>query len=120
MSTPRALRTTVTRVLLAPALMLAGLGGAMALTSCSSDSATDRSADTSQTTVAASPTTQREGVTHGFVIPEGTAAIVKRGGDPGIIPSRLDVHVGDRIRVRNDDTEIARLGVFDVGPGETR
>lgn len=107
------------RMLLAPVLVLAGSGAAMALASCSSDSATDRFADSQQTTAASSTTTPHEGVTHDFVIPEGTAAIVKKGGDPGIIPARLDVHVGDRIRVRNNDTQIARLGIFDVGPGET-
>jgi hypothetical protein len=99
---------------------LAGLG---ALSSCATDSDADRSTTTQEATApgaaTASTTETRVAVTHDFVIPEGTGAIVDRGDDPGVIPKRLDVRVGDRIRVRNDDTEMARLGIFDVGPGET-
>lgn len=72
-------------------------------------------------TIDASATTQgaKEPVTHDFVIPDGTSAAIVRGDDVDIIPRQLDVRVGDRIRVRNDDVEIVRLGIFDVKPGET-
>ena len=82
-------------------------------------STTGTSATDASTTVAAASTTARTPVTHEFVIPEGTDACVRRGEDPEVFPKRLDVHVGDRLVVRNDDTAIARLGIFDVGPGET-
>ncbi|MGB3412161.1 MAG: hypothetical protein WBA45_13305 [Microthrixaceae bacterium] len=67
-------------------------------------------------------TTPRERVTHDFVIPAGTAQRIAEGvegEDLGIIPAELKVRVGDRIRVRNDDSELMRLGIFDVRPGET-
>lgn len=108
------------KLVVAPILVLAALGFATAMSSCTSDSDTDRSAGSLATrTTATAPPTQRAGETHDFVIPEGTSKIVEKGDDPGIIPKQLDVHVGDQIRVRNDDIEIARLGIFDVGAGET-
>ena len=73
---------------------------------------------TTQATTSSEPTT-REGVTHEFVIPEGTAARLERGEYVDAIPRSLEVRVGDRISVRNDDSELARLGIFDVWPGET-
>ncbi len=123
-------RTTAVRAparwLAAPVLALACLGTVGVLSSCATDPDAGRSAATqperptpAQGSAASSTSTARKSVTHDFVIPEGTGAIVDRGEDPGVIPKRLDVHVGDRIRVRNDDTEMARLGIFDVGPGET-
>lgn len=58
-------------------------------------------------------------VVHEFVIPAGTAGRLAAGEDVGVIPRTLEVRVGDKIRVRNDDSEFARLGIFDVRPGET-
>lgn len=107
------------RVLVVVSLVAGVSAMAFALSACSDDDGSGRSAATS-TSVAPPPTSaRRTGVTHDFVIPAGTAARLRRGEDPGVIPRRLDVRVGDRIRVRNDDTEIARLGIFDVSPGET-
>lgn len=111
----------IKRAVTVPVLVLAGMGVAVGLSACSDSSGpSDRSDSTRSTTVAqTSTTTQRRGVTHDFVIPSGTAKRVANKEETGIFPRRLDVHIGDRIRVRNDDTEIARLGIFDVGPGET-
>lgn len=64
-------------------------------------------------------TVPRESVTHEFVIPDGTAARLAEGEDVDVIPRSLEVRVGDKIRVRNEDSEFARLGIFDVRPGET-
>jgi hypothetical protein len=64
-------------------------------------------------------TVPRESIVHEFVIPAGTAELLAVGEDVEIIPRTLEVRVGDKIRVRNDDTEFARLGIFDVRPGET-
>ncbi len=110
---PRRVPTPLRRRVVAP-LLVAGLVFGGALVGCS-ESSTPESAPTS--TAPAAPA--REAVVHDFVIPEGTAALIASGGTPDVIPARLDVHVGDSIRVRNDDTEVARLGIFDVGPGET-
>lgn len=114
-------RAALKRWLAVPLLAVAGLAGTTLLVGCGSGDGGNGAAPTTAapTSAEAPTTTQRESVTHEFVIPEGTAEIVKAGGDPGIIPKQLDVRVGDKIQVRNDDTEIARLGIFDVGAGET-
>lgn len=59
------------------------------------------------------------GVTHEFVVPPGTTENVRMGRKVDVIPRQIDIKVGDRIRVRNDDSETAMLGLFDVRPGET-
>ena len=48
------------------------------------------------------------------MVPEGTAERLAWGYEVEIVPQPLEVRVGDRIRVRNDDSEFARLGIFDV------
>lgn len=74
---------------------------------------------TTPSTDAVETTLPREAVTHDFVVPAGTAERIANDEEVEVVPDRLEVHVGDRIRVRNDDTELARLGIFDVGAGET-
>lgn len=93
------------------------LGFAALVAGCASGTGSVASSTVPATTAAPPPA--RKAVTHDFVIPPGTAERLRQGEDPAVIPQRLDVHVGDRIRVRNDDTEKARLGIFDVDPGET-
>lgn len=61
----------------------------------------------------------REQVTHEFVIPGGTAAKIAAGEVIEIVPQRLVVNVGDTVRVRNDDSEASSVGIFYVRPGET-
>lgn len=109
-SPPRVVQGTVIALLIGVAALLSGCasGG-----DAKSDDTTKRAGDPTTTVQ------KRKAITHKFVIPAGTAEQVKDGVDPKIIPRRLDVHVGDRIQIRNDDSEIARLGIFDVGPGET-
>ncbi|HTO00812.1 MAG TPA: hypothetical protein VL068_09085 [Microthrixaceae bacterium] len=110
-----------------PAAMFAALVLATVVSCGSPESATPNSAatPTSATPTTAPPgtgtptTAPREPVTHEFVIPAGTAVKLARGEDVGIIPERLKVRLGDKIKVRNDDTQWARLGLFDVAPGET-
>ncbi|MBS1848202.1 MAG: hypothetical protein JST73_07975 [Actinobacteria bacterium] len=92
------------------------LATAFALGGCRGNS---ESVVRSPTTVAPTTSTAPRSVVHDFVIPAGTADRVARGEDPKIIPRRIDLHVGDSIRVRNDDTKIARFGLFNVGPGDT-
>lgn len=54
-----------------------------------------------------------------YVIPAGTADRLARGETVDIIPSPLEVTVGQVIRIRNDDGAPALVGPFYVGAGET-
>lgn len=56
--------------------------------------------------------------THEYVIPAGTAARIAAGEAVDIVPARLEVRVGDTLRIRNEDSEQARVGIFTVGPHE--
>lgn len=54
-----------------------------------------------------------------YLIPAGTAARIAAGRPFDVVPQRLDVKVGETIRIRNQDSVGAEVGVFFVGPGET-
>lgn len=54
-----------------------------------------------------------------FVIPRGTGERIDRGEDPDIFPRRLDVRVGQVIRIVNEDNRSHVIGPFSVGRGET-
>jgi hypothetical protein len=54
-----------------------------------------------------------------YLIPEGTAAAIERGEDPGVMPDGLDVRVGETIRIVNDDVESHEIGTFYVLAGTT-
>lgn len=69
--------------------------------------------------VTAERASDREAVTHEFVIPDGTAQRVAAGEVVEIVPERLVVDVGDTVRVRNEDVEASNVGIFYVRPGET-
>lgn len=58
-------------------------------------------------------------VIHDFVVPAGTGKRQELGEELDFIPQPLEVRVGDSIRVRNDDGQLVRLGLFDVQAGET-
>lgn len=107
----RGLRTTIFMTVLATTVLISGCG-------TDDDGSTAPSTSTTDTTVVES-TVPRESVTHDFVVPAGTADRIARDEEVEVVPDVLEVHVGDRIRVRNDDRELARLGIFDVGAGET-
>jgi plastocyanin len=55
-----------------------------------------------------------EGVDHRFVVPDGTAATLDSGGVVEILPRDLEVRVGDRIVVVNDDTRAHAVGPWTV------
>ncbi len=62
---------------------------------------------------------QNEGqVDYDYVIPAGTQDAKLRGELVEIMPSSLDVQVGESIRIRNDDDAGAMVGIFYVGAGE--
>lgn len=58
-------------------------------------------------------------VTHEYVIPDGTAARIASGQTVEVVPEFLHAKVGDTLRIRNDDTEQATVGIFYVTPGQT-
>lgn len=107
----RGVRTALLIAVLATTVLISGCG-------TDDDGSTAPSTSTTVTTVVES-TVPRESVTHDFVVPAGTADRIARDEEVEVVPDVLEVHVGDRIRVRNDDRELARLGIFDVGAGET-
>jgi hypothetical protein len=54
-----------------------------------------------------------------YEIPPGTADRIANGEDVEIIPQELVMHVGESIRIVNDDDVGHIVGVFYVGAGET-
>jgi len=54
-----------------------------------------------------------------YVIPPGTAERLRSGETVEILPEELNVHVGEVIRVINQDDEGHFVGIFYVGAGET-
>jgi hypothetical protein len=57
-------------------------------------------------------------VDYDYLIPAGTQDRKLRGELVEIMPSTLDVEVGESIRIRNDDDAGAMVGIFYVGAGE--
>jgi hypothetical protein len=49
-----------------------------------------------------------------YTVPEGTGAKIAAGDQLFVFPARLDVHVGDTIVIRNDDTRPAVVGPYTV------
>ena len=60
-----------------------------------------------------------KGVDHTFVIPDGTAATLQAGRTVEILPRDLEVHVGDRLVVVNDDTSAHEVGPWTVPAAKT-
>jgi plastocyanin len=54
-----------------------------------------------------------------YLIPAGTAERITAGETVEILPAQLAVHVGEVIRIVNDDSAGHFVGIFFVGPGET-
>jgi plastocyanin len=53
-------------------------------------------------------------VTHEYTISPGTFAALKRGDAVAVMPDVLQLHVGDSIRIRNDDDQSGVVGPFYV------
>jgi hypothetical protein len=58
-------------------------------------------------------------VDHDVVIPLGTGERIDAGEPVEIIPAELEVHVGESLRIVNDDDRAHVVGPFYVGVGET-
>lgn len=56
---------------------------------------------------------------HEFVIPPGSAARSAAGEHLTIFPSRLEVRVGETIRIVNQDDRVQIVGPFAIAPGQT-
>jgi plastocyanin len=53
-----------------------------------------------------------------ILVPEGTQAQMDAGEEIVLFPRRLEVGVGDRIVITNDDTSSHQVGPYVVGPGQ--
>lgn len=62
---------------------------------------------------------RRGSVTHRFVVPAGTATRVAQGQVIEILPPDLEVRVGDRLIIKNDDSADFAVGPYTVRHGET-
>ena len=56
---------------------------------------------------------------HEYVVPAGTAERAAAGEVVDLMPAEIVVRVGETLRIRNDDSYLAMVGPFVVGPGET-
>ena len=54
-----------------------------------------------------------------YLIPVGTADRISDGESVEILPAELTVHLGEVIRIINEDDEGHFVGIFYVGSGET-
>jgi plastocyanin len=54
-----------------------------------------------------------------YLIPYGTQRRIASGEKIEIMPERLEVEVGESIRITNEDNKGAFVGIFYVGAGET-
>lgn len=59
------------------------------------------------------------GRVHTFVVPPGTAERIARGERIEIVPRTLEVRVGDKLVIRNEDFKAHTVGPVVVRPGET-
>jgi len=53
-----------------------------------------------------------------IVVPSGTQAQIDGGDEIVLFPRRLEVGVGDRIVITNDDAASHQVGPYIVGPGQ--
>jgi hypothetical protein len=102
----------VTRLAVVGAIVLVLFGSGVAVLVATRD---DRAGDNATLEVLQ----ENEGqVDYDYVIPAGTQDAKLRGELVEIMPSSLDVQVGESIRIRNDDDAGAMVGIFYVGAGE--
>lgn len=57
--------------------------------------------------------------TYSYTVPAGTADRLAKGEKVSVMPTEIKLAVGDHLVVRNDDDELATIGLFTVRPGET-
>ncbi len=54
-----------------------------------------------------------------FVVPPGTYQAIEAGEDIEVMPTEVELSVGDELRIVNEDTFTHVLGPYTVRPGET-
>lgn len=59
-----------------------------------------------------------EEATYEFVVPYGTSVKIDQGQQVDLMPQRLDVKVGDSIRIKNQDGRDYMIGPFFVTAGQ--
>jgi len=59
------------------------------------------------------------GIDHEFVVPAGAGATLDAGGTVDVLPRDLEVHVGDRMVVVNEDGRPHEVGPWTVPAGDT-
>lgn len=112
--TPMTLRRLLSVLLLAVALPAASLG----LTACGSDGG-------GTSTLSGGPGAQwgalsaDQKATFEYVVPYGTSVKIDQGQQVDLMPQRLDVKVGDSIRITNRDGRDYMIGPFFVSAGST-
>lgn len=75
--------------------------------------------DSSSPGLEAGSTDATTGVVHRFVIPLGTGEAIDRGERIDVMPTRLEIDVGDAVEIVNEDDRGHNVGLFFVGKGET-
>lgn len=90
-------------------LLTAAMAVVALLSSCGSDEATPL----------IEPDDEPTAIQYDYLIPDGTWDRIYDGEEVEILPARLDVNVGETIRIVNEDSHGHFVGIFYVGPGET-
>jgi hypothetical protein len=62
---------------------------------------------------------ETDAVEHEYVVPLGTGDRIDAGEEVEIVPRKLEVKVGDSIRIVNDDVQGVNVGIFWVPAGRT-
>ncbi len=83
---------------------------ALAATGCSSAESDD---------AGETATTFATGTIYRYVVPAGTGDAIDRGEEIDVMPSLLEIKVGDAIEIVNEDDRGHNIGLFFVGVGET-
>jgi plastocyanin len=98
---------TVRRLL----IVCVGMSAAMCVAACGGDEGSGAPAISAVDGVTAA--------TYEYTIPAGAGEALDAGQPLDILPAELDAHVGDTIRIVNDDDRGHNVGPFFVGAGET-
>lgn len=77
------------------------------------------SCSSSGDTAGETPSTFETGTVYRYVIPAGTGDAIDRGEVIEIMPSELEIKVGDAVEIINEDDRGHNVGLFFVGVGET-
>jgi hypothetical protein len=100
------------------AVVLMALGGLAACSGASEDVVVEGAGDPDAPQVeVVEPGDDR--FDHEYVIPFGTGQRIDAGEEVEIVPRTLQVEVGERIRIVNDDVQGANVGIFWVPAGRT-